>query len=37
MQGLEVMMACPVSPIGKILKGELREIVAQRLPQEVAW
>jgi 2,3-dihydroxybenzoate-AMP ligase len=33
---LEVMTAFPVSPVGKILKRELREIVAQRLAEEAA-
>ena len=31
---LEVMASFPVSPVGKILKRELREIVAQRLSSE---
>ena len=31
---LEVMAAFPVSPVGKILKRELRDIVAQRLSSE---
>jgi 2,3-dihydroxybenzoate-AMP ligase len=31
---LEVMTAFPVSPVGKILKRELREMVAQRLAEE---
>jgi 2,3-dihydroxybenzoate-AMP ligase len=31
---LEVMAAFPVSPVGKILKRELREIVAQRIAAE---
>jgi 2,3-dihydroxybenzoate-AMP ligase len=31
---LEVMASFPVSPVGKILKRELREIVAQRLAEE---
>jgi 2,3-dihydroxybenzoate-AMP ligase len=31
---LEVMTSFPVSPVGKILKRELREIVAQRIAQE---
>ena len=31
---LEVMTAFPVSPVGKILKRELREIVAQRIAEE---
>ena len=31
---LEVMTSFPVSPVGKILKRELREIVAQRVAQE---
>ena len=33
---LEVMTAFPVSPVGKILKRELREIVAQRVAAEGA-
>jgi len=33
---LEVMESLPVSPVGKILKRELREIVAQRISQEAA-
>ena len=33
---LEVMTAFPVSPVGKILKRELREIVAQRIAGENA-
>jgi 2,3-dihydroxybenzoate-AMP ligase len=33
---LEVMTAFPVSPVGKILKRELREIVAQRIAAEGA-
>ena len=33
---LEVMAAFPVSPVGKILKRELREIVAQRIAEENA-
>jgi len=33
---LEVMTAFPVSPVGKILKRELREIVAQRIAAEAA-
>jgi 2,3-dihydroxybenzoate---[aryl-carrier protein] ligase len=33
---LEVMTAFPVSPVGKILKRELREIVAQRIAEEHA-
>ena len=33
---LEVMTAFPVSPVGKILKRELREIVAQRMAGENA-
>jgi 2,3-dihydroxybenzoate-AMP ligase len=31
---LEVMVSFPVSPVGKILKRELREIVAQRIAEE---
>ena len=31
---LEVMSSFPVSPVGKILKRELREIVAQRISRE---
>jgi 2,3-dihydroxybenzoate-AMP ligase len=31
---LEVMASFPVSPVGKILKRELREIVAQRIAEE---
>ena len=31
---LEVMAAFPVSPVGKILKRELREIVAQRIAEQ---
>jgi len=31
---LEVMTSFPVSPVGKILKRELREIVAQRIAEE---
>ena len=31
---LEMMTSFPVSPVGKILKRELREIVAQRVAQE---
>ena len=31
---LEVMTLFPVSPVGKILKRELREIVAQRIAQQ---
>jgi non-ribosomal peptide synthetase component E (peptide arylation enzyme) len=31
---LEVMSAFPVSPVGKILKRELREVVAQRMAGE---
>ena len=31
---LEVMTSFPVSPVGKILKRELREIVAQRIAQQ---
>ena len=33
---LEVMTAFPISPVGKILKRELREIVAQRIAAETA-
>jgi 2,3-dihydroxybenzoate-AMP ligase len=33
---LEVMTSFPVSPVGKILKRELREIVAQRIANEAA-
>jgi 2,3-dihydroxybenzoate-AMP ligase len=33
---LEVMTSFPVSPVGKILKRELREIVAQRVAAETA-
>ena len=33
---LEVMTAFPVSPVGKILKRELREIVAERIAAETA-
>ena len=33
---LEVMASFPVSPVGKILKRELREIVAQRIAKEAA-
>jgi 2,3-dihydroxybenzoate-AMP ligase len=33
---LEVMTSFPVSPVGKILKRELREIVARRVAQEAA-
>ena len=33
---LEVMASFPVSPVGKILKRELREIVAQRIAREAA-
>ena len=33
---LEVMASFPVSPVGKILKRELREIVARRIEQEAA-
>ena len=33
---LEVMTAFPVSPVGKILKRELREIVGQRIAEERA-
>ena len=32
---LEVMASFPVSPVGKILKRELREIVAQRIAEEL--
>lgn len=31
---LEIMTSFPVSPVGKILKRELREIVAQRIAAE---
>ena len=31
---LEVMASFPVSPVGKILKRELRDLVAQRLSSE---
>ena len=31
---LEIMSSFPVSPVGKILKRELRDIVAQRLSSE---
>ena len=33
---LEVMASFPVSPVGKILKRELRDIVAQRIAHEAA-
>lgn len=33
---LEVMSSFPVSPVGKILKRELRDIVAQRIANETA-
>ena len=33
---LEVMEAFPISPVGKILKRELREIVAARIAREQA-
>ena len=33
---LEVMAAFPVSPVRKILKRELREIVAARMAEEAA-
>jgi 2,3-dihydroxybenzoate-AMP ligase len=33
---LEVMTTFPVSPVGKILKRELREIVAQRIAEHEA-
>jgi 2,3-dihydroxybenzoate-AMP ligase len=33
---LELLDALPVSPVGKILKKDLREIVAQRIASERA-
>src|SRR5207244_8797294 len=33
---LEILESFPISPVGKILKRELREIVAQRMAQEQA-
>ena len=33
---LEVMTSFPISPVGKILKRELREIVAQRIAEEAS-
>jgi 2,3-dihydroxybenzoate-AMP ligase len=33
---LEVMTSFPVSPVGKLLKRELRAIVAQRIGREAA-